>query len=127
MPLNDAQRSETFLNSLNLVFSGELMDISAGTVSMAFGAQFRSEGRKTTVHPQFIGGVNSFGQLSGRESVSGLSENRNFDAEREISAAFFEFQIPAMRISTSNSPVDLKITAVISEQHLIPNWVYAGR
>lgn len=103
VPLNDAQRSETFLNSLNLVFSGELMDISAGTVSMAFGAQFRSEGRKTTVHPQFIGGVNSFGQLSGRESVSGLSENRNFDAEREISAAFFEFQIPA----TENIDVQL--------------------
>ncbi len=94
VPMNDAQKSETYLTSVDLVFTGELMDLDAGPLAMAFGLQYREEGRETTVNPKTIGEVNSFGQLSGQESVAGLSENRNFDADRDISAAFFEFQIP---------------------------------
>jgi len=48
------------------------------------------------VNPQTLGSVNSFGQLSGGESVAGLSENRNFDADRDIYAAFLELQIPVL-------------------------------
>ncbi|MEM7098574.1 MAG: TonB-dependent receptor [Pseudomonadota bacterium] len=94
VPINDAQRSETFLTSVDFVLAGELFDLASGPVSMAFGLQYREEGRETTVNPKFIGEVNSFGQLSGQESVAGLSENRNFDAERDIRAAFLEFQLP---------------------------------
>ena len=92
--MNDAQSSETFLTSIDFVVAGELFDFSAGSVAMAFGLQYREEGRETTVNPKSIGAVNSFGQLSGQESVAGLSENRNFDAERDIMAAFVEFQVP---------------------------------
>ena len=92
--MNDAQRSETELTAIDFVMAGELFDLSAGPVSMAVGLQHRSESRKTTVNPKTIGAVNSFGILSGQESVAGLSENKNFDANRSISAAFIEFQIP---------------------------------
>ena len=92
--MNDAQRSETELTAIDFVMAGELFDMSAGPLSMAFGLQHRSERRKTTVNPQTIGAVNSFGILSNTESVAGLSENKNFDANRSISAAFVEFQIP---------------------------------
>jgi outer membrane receptor protein involved in Fe transport len=90
----DAQRSETFIDVLDLVFAGELFDIGGRTVSMAFGMQYRDEGRETVVNQKTIGAVNSFGQLSGQESVAGLSENRNFDDDRDIWAAFVEFQVP---------------------------------
>lgn len=92
--LNPAQKSDTFLTAYDLVFSGELMEMDAGTLSMAVGFQRREEGRDTFVNPKTIGAVNSFGQLSNQESVAGLSENRPFDAEREIDAMFLEFQIP---------------------------------
>jgi len=93
-PVNNANDTETFLTSADLVFSGDLVDMAHGTVAMAFGLQYREEGRKTTVNPIFIGSVNSFGQQIGGESVAGLSENRNFDEDRDIYAAFLEFQIP---------------------------------
>jgi len=93
-PVNDAQNSETFLTSVDFVLAGELFDLNAGPVAMAFGLQYREEGRETTVNPITFGEINSFGQESGRESVAGLSENRNFDADRDIVAAFLEFQIP---------------------------------
>lgn len=94
VPMNDAQKSETFLTSVDLVFTGELMEMEAGPLAMAFGLQYRDEGRETDVNPITTGSVNSFGQMIGGESVAGLSENRNFDADRDISAAFLEFQIP---------------------------------
>ena len=105
VPINDAQRSETFLTSIDFVMSGEIFDMASGPVAMAFGLQYREEGRETTVNPKFIGEVNSFGQLSGQESVAGLSENRNFDAERDITAAFVEFQLPL------SETVDMQIAA----------------
>ncbi|MFT5013394.1 MAG: iron complex outermembrane receptor protein [Patiriisocius sp.] len=92
--LSPAQKSETFLTAYDLVFSGELLEMDAGMLSMAVGFQRREEGRDTFVNPKTIGAVNSFGQLSNQESVAGLSENRPFDAERDITATFFEFQIP---------------------------------
>lgn len=92
--LQDAQRSETELTAIDFVMAGELIEMNAGPLSMAFGLQHRSESRKTKVHPKTIGAVNSFGILSNQESVAGLSENKNFDANRSISAAFIEFQIP---------------------------------
>ncbi|XOV85581.1 MAG: TonB-dependent receptor plug domain-containing protein [bacterium] len=104
-PMKDAQRSETFLTSVDFVLAGELFDLDAGPVSMAFGMQYREEGRETKVNPKFIGEVNSFGQLSGQESVAGLSENRNFDADRDIMAAFVEFQVPL------GDTVDLQLAA----------------
>ena len=94
VPIDPAQESDTFLTAVDLVFAGELMDMEAGPLSMAIGLQYREEGRKTTINPKTIGAVNSFGQLSNQESVAGLSENRNFDAERDINALFLEFQIP---------------------------------
>tara|TARA_R110002072_G_scaffold56097_6_gene145547 strand:+ start:2751 stop:5960 length:3210 start_codon:yes stop_codon:yes gene_type:complete len=92
--MKNAQRSETSLLAYNFVMAGELFDMKSGTVSMALGLQRREESRKTRINPKTIGAVNSFGQLSNQESVAGLSENRNFDADRDINAAFFEFQIP---------------------------------
>ena len=94
VPIDPAQISETFITVADFVVSGELMDMKAGPLSMALGLQRREEGRKTTVNRKTIGAVNSFGQLSNQESVAGLSENRNFDAERDINAVFFEFGIP---------------------------------
>jgi len=94
VPITPTQRSETFITVADFVVSGELMDMKAGPLAMALGLQRREEGRKTFVNPKTIGAVNSFGQLSNQESVAGLSENRNFDAERDINAVFFEFQIP---------------------------------
>ena len=94
VPIEGAHVSNTFLNAFDAVLAGELFDLPAGPVSMAIGAQRRSEGRTTVVNPKTIGAINSFGQLSNQESVSGLSENRNFDADRSITAVFFEFQIP---------------------------------
>lgn len=94
VPISPSNDSETYLTAIDLVFSGELMEMSAGPLAMAFGLQRREEGRETRVNPKTVGAVNSFGQLSNQESVSGLSENRNFDADRDINAAFFEFQIP---------------------------------
>lgn len=104
-PMNDAQRSETYLTSVDFVLAGEIFDLSAGPVSMAVGMQYREEGRETVVNPKTIGAVNSFGQLSGQESVAGLSENRNFDADRDILAAFIEFQMPL------HENVDLQLAA----------------
>ncbi len=105
VPINDAQRSETFLTSIDFVMSGDLFDLDAGPVSMAVGLQYREEGRETFVNPKTVGEVNSFGQLSGQESVAGLSENRDFDAERDIVAAFVEFQLPL------GEKVDLQVAA----------------
>jgi iron complex outermembrane receptor protein len=95
-PVDRANDTETFLTSVDLVFSGEAFDVPHGTVAMAVGLQYREEGRKTDVNPIFIGSVNSFGMLIGGESVAGLSENRNFDEERDIYAAFLEFQVPLL-------------------------------
>ena len=92
--MNDAQKSETFIDVVDVVFAGELFDIASRTVSMAIGMQYREEGRETVVNPKTTGAVNSFGQLSGQESVAGLSENRNFDDKRDVWAAFVEFQVP---------------------------------
>ena len=103
VPMNDAQKSETFLTSVDFVISGELIDMETGPLSMAVGLQYREEGRETTVNPKTIGAINSFGQLSNQESVAGLSEDRNFDADRDISAVFLEFKIPV----TANVDVQL--------------------
>ncbi|MDH3641920.1 MAG: TonB-dependent receptor [Gammaproteobacteria bacterium] len=92
--MEDAQKSETFLTVIDFVVAGDLFELPAGPLSMAFGAQYREEGRETFVHPQTIGAVNSFGQQSGNESVAGLSENRNYDEERDIWAVFAEFKVP---------------------------------
>ena len=43
----------------------------AGPLAMAFGLQRREEARKTSVNGKITGAVNSFGQLSGQESVGG--------------------------------------------------------
>lgn len=94
VPISPSNDTETFITVFDLVFSGEIYDLDAGPIAMAVGLQRREEGRETRVNPKTIGAVNSFGQLSNQESVSGLSENRNFDADRDITAAFFEFQIP---------------------------------
>lgn len=92
--MQESQRSETFINVFDAVAAGELFDLGDRAVSMAIGLQYREEGRETVVNPQITGEVNSFGQLSGRESVGGLSENRNFDDDRDVWAAFVEFQVP---------------------------------
>jgi outer membrane receptor protein involved in Fe transport len=94
VPISPGNNTDTELTAYDLVFSGEVMDMPAGPLAMAFGLQRREEARKTSVNGKITGAVNSFGQLSGQESVGGLSENRNFDADRDINAAFFEFQIP---------------------------------
>jgi outer membrane receptor protein involved in Fe transport len=94
VPISPSNDTETYLTAIDLVFSGEIYDLDAGPIAMAFGLQRREEGRETKVNAKTTGAVNSFGQLSNQESVSGLSENRNFDADRDITAAFFEFQIP---------------------------------
>jgi outer membrane receptor protein involved in Fe transport len=93
-PMTKANDTDTWLDTVDFVVSGEAFDLPAGTVSMAIGAQYREEGRETDVNPQTIGSVNSFGQLAGAESVAGLSENREFDEDRDIWGAFVEFQIP---------------------------------
>lgn len=94
VPINDGHFSETGMEVLDIVFSGDVLDMPAGPLAMAVGYQRRTESRSTIVNPKIIGAVNSFGQLSGQESVGGLSENRNFNAERDIDALFIEFQIP---------------------------------
>jgi outer membrane receptor protein involved in Fe transport len=92
--MEDYQRTDTFLNSFDLVFAGELFEFNGNMVELAVGGQYREEGRETAVHPQITGSVNSFGFLVGGASVGGLSENRNFDAERDVYAVFAEFAIP---------------------------------
>ena len=62
--------------------------------SIAIGAQYREEGRETKVNRQTTGSVNSFGQMSGGETVGGLSENLNFDADRDVWAVFAELALP---------------------------------
>ncbi|MEM7221283.1 MAG: TonB-dependent receptor [Pseudomonadota bacterium] len=103
--MDDAQRSETFLTAVDFVLAGELFDFGAGPVSAAIGFQYREEGRETVVNPKTIGAVNSFGQLSGQESVAGLSENRNFDEDRDVVAAFLEFQL------SPHEDVDVQLAA----------------
>jgi len=93
-PNRNAQRSETELTTVDFVVSGDLFDLPAGPAAVAFGLQYRKEGRETVVNPITFGELNSFGELQGNESVAGLSENQNFDADREIFAAFLEFQLP---------------------------------
>ena len=93
-PISPGHLSETELTSVDAVLSGELFDLPAGPLSLAIGVQWREEGRSTLVNPKIIGEVNSFGQLSNQESVGGLSENRNFNATRDVNAFFVEFQIP---------------------------------
>jgi len=92
--LDDYQKTETFLNVVDFVVSGDAFEIGGRPVGVALGAQYREEGRKTAVHPQITGSVNSFGQLSGGETVGGLSENLNFDAERDVWAVFAEVALP---------------------------------
>ena len=94
VPQQGANESETYLNAVDFVLSGELFDMSAGPVGVAFGLQYREEGRETRILEQTLGTVNSFGQLAGAESVAGASENRNFDEDRDIFAAFLELQAP---------------------------------
>ncbi|HEX7035373.1 MAG TPA: TonB-dependent receptor [Pseudomonadales bacterium] len=93
-PMDNYQKTETFLTSADLVFSGELFSLQSRPVQLAIGAHYREEGRETAVNPQITGSVNSFGVLSGGASFGGLSENRNFDADRDIWAVFAEFGIP---------------------------------
>ncbi len=93
-PIEEGHYSETTMTAFDAVISGEIFDLPAGAVSMAVGLQYREEGRSTRVNPKIIGEVNSFGQLSNQESVGGLSENRNFQAERDVNALFVEFQVP---------------------------------
>ena len=92
--MKDFQESETFETSYDAVVSGEVFELWGRTVAIALGAQYREEGRETHVHPQLVGSVNSFGQLVGGESVAGLSENRNFDADRDAYSFFLEVQVP---------------------------------
>ena len=93
-PMRDYQKTDTFLTSVDLVFSGELFEVNGHMWQLALGAQYREEGRKTDVNPQITGSVNSFGRLAGGTSVGGLSENKNFDAERDVWAVFAELAIP---------------------------------
>ncbi|NOX51624.1 MAG: TonB-dependent receptor [Gammaproteobacteria bacterium] len=89
-----AQQTDTYLTSFDVVFSGELFELNGNIASLAVGAQYREEGRETAVHRQITGSVNSFGQMAGGESVGGLSENLNFDADRDIYAVFAELALP---------------------------------
>lgn len=93
-PMDDYQKTNTFLTEVDLVFTGELFEFNGNMVQLAVGGQYREEGRRTDVNPQITGSVNSFGRLSGGTSLGGLSENRNFDAERDIWAVFAEIGIP---------------------------------
>ncbi|MGE0621322.1 MAG: TonB-dependent receptor plug domain-containing protein [Pseudomonadales bacterium] len=93
-PMDDYQKTNTFLTEVDLVFTGELFEFNGNMVQLAIGGQYREEGRKTDVNPQITGSVNSFGRLSGGTSFGGLSENRNFDAQRDIWAVFAEIGIP---------------------------------
>ena len=92
--LDDYQKTETFLNVVDFVVAGDLFELGGRPVGLAIGGQYREEGRKTAVHPQITGSVNSFGQLSGGESVGGLSENLDFDAQRDVWAIFTEIALP---------------------------------
>jgi len=92
--LDDYQRTDTFLNVVDFVVAGDAFELGGRPVALALGAQYREEGRKTQVHPQITGSVNSFGQLSGGETVGGLSENLNFDATRDVWAVFAEVALP---------------------------------
>ena len=95
-PINGANESETFIENWDFVVAGDLFEFRDRMVAGAFGFQLRDEGRKTNVNPQFIGSVNNFGMRAGAESVAGLSENLNFDSERDIWGAFVEFQVPIL-------------------------------
>ncbi len=94
IPMDNYQETDTFLTSVDFVVGGELFEFNGHMVQLAVGAQYREEGRETAVNPQITGSVNSFGRLSGGTSVGGLSENRNFDAERDVWAVFAELAIP---------------------------------
>lgn len=88
------QETDTYLTSVDVVFSGELFELDGRMASLAVGAQYREEGRETNVDPQITGSINTFGQLAGGESVGGLSENLNFDADRDVYAIFAELALP---------------------------------
>ena len=94
VPISDYQETDTHLTSFDVVFSGELFEMGDNMASIAIGAQYREEGRETKVNPQTTGSINSFGQMSGGESVGGLSENLNFDADRDVWAVFAELALP---------------------------------
>ncbi|MGD8829683.1 MAG: TonB-dependent receptor [Pseudomonadales bacterium] len=93
-PMKDYQKTDTYLTEVDMVLSGELFEFNGNMISLAFGGQYREEGRKTAVNPQITGTVNSFGYLSGGTSLGGLSENRNFDADRNVWALFAELALP---------------------------------
>ena len=93
VPLKN-QETDTYLTSVDVVFAGEIFEWDGRVVDLAIGAQYREEGRETKVASQITGGMNTFGQMSGGESVGGLSENLNFDADRDVYAVFAELALP---------------------------------
>lgn len=94
VPISKYQETDTYLTSFDVVFSGELFAMGDNMVSLAVGAQYREESRETKVNSQTTGSVNTFGQMSGGETVGGLSENLNFDADRDVYAVFAELALP---------------------------------
>lgn len=90
VPIADAHSSTSSLTVVDFAVS---TSFSSG-IDLAVGIQNRSEGRETEIHPQILGGVNSFGMQAGAESFAGLSENLPFDRSRDIIAAFTEVQVP---------------------------------
>ena len=95
LPMPDYQVTDTFLTAVDFVMAGELFEVGDGNMwELAIGGQYREEGRKTAVNPGITGSVNSFGRLAVGTSWGGLSENRNFDAERDVWALFAELAIP---------------------------------
>ena len=89
----------------DFVMGGELFEFNGSMADIAVGVQYRRESRKTEVNPQITGSVNSFGQQTGGESVGGLSENKNFDADRNIYGIFGELALPI------NDDLDLQLAA----------------
>ncbi len=88
--------STTIMETIDFVMTGELFDLSAGTVQMAFGLHRRTEGRQQVLSP-FTNTINSFGFLYSNDAVVGPYENQTLaPIERDIDALFTEFHVPLL-------------------------------
>jgi iron complex outermembrane receptor protein len=93
-PIQGSHNTDQETMVLDLVLTGDLFEMPAGKLQGAFGMQYRWEQRDTAIDPIHIGEVNSRGELAAFASVAALSENANFNEDRDAWGIFGELQIP---------------------------------
>ncbi|MEL6214129.1 MAG: TonB-dependent receptor, partial [Pseudomonadota bacterium] len=71
------------LNTIEAVVSGEIFETKAGTASIAIGAQYRQEEL-----------AHDYNSLANQDRFAFVIGNPDFDADRDVNAAFVELGIP---------------------------------